>query len=169
MFIYSGGQSVSDASTEHRSLFWYLYDYKMGGYCAWNQGCRDPSAPLEKSGADHVWYSGKNLGYKGPLPSLRMKSWRSGSYDAEYLKLAEIKTSRKKVMAIFSRICEYKKTHPKYKYIDFPYPNNNPLNFEIARLKLASLITGKEMPGDQEFLGRIPGLSSDYEDQIEGY
>ena len=170
MFVYGGGQRVFDSSTLHRSLFWYLYDFKMRGYCSWNQGCTDPELPLEKPGARHVWYSGKKLGYNGPLPSLRMKQWRRGSYDAEYLKLAETKTSRKQIISTIVRIlCNYKKSHPKYKYIDFPYPNNNPYNYEIARLKLASMIVGKNISSTQDFLGRIPGTSSNFVDQIKNY
>ena len=116
-----------------------------------------------------MWYSGRPLGYNGPLASLRMKLWRRGSYDADYLKLAEKQSSREQVLAIVHKLCQYKKTHPKYKIIDFPYPNNNPHDYEIARLKLASLITGKQMAGPHEFLGPIPGHSPDFIDQIQNY
>ena len=147
MFMYGGGQQVTDGAPAHRSLFWYLYDFRERGYCAWNQGCRDPKLPLRKTGGDHVWYSGKGLGLVGPVPSLRMKAWRRGSYDAEYLILAEKKSSREKVTAILKRICDYKRTHPKYKVIEFPYPNSNPEDYEVARLKLASIILGREAAG----------------------
>lgn len=169
MFVYGGGQQVEDGATVHRSLHWYLYDFKEKGYCAWNEGCRAPETPLEKSGADHVWYSAKGLGLMGPAPSLRMKLWRRGSFDAEYLILAEQKSSREAVIQILNWICEYKKYHPKYTHIDFPYPNNNPEDYEIARLKLASIILGREVGGDLTFRGRIDGPPQQPVEQITGY
>ena len=169
MFVYGGGQQVHDGTIQHRSLFWYLYDFNMGGYCSWNQGCRDPDVPLDKPGAAHVWYSGKKFGFSGPLPSLRMKSWRRGSYDVEYLKLAEAKASREHVMAIFTKLCEYKRTHRKYKHVKFPFPNNNPHNFEIARLKLASMILGKDVTASHDFLGTLPSPTHGFTDQIRNY
>ena len=169
IFIYGGAQKITDSTTEHRSLFWYLYDFRIRGYCSWNQGCLDPELPLEKPGGDHVWYSGKKIGFKGPLPSMRMKLWRRGSFDTEYLKLADSKTSRKEVMLIFAEVCKYKKIHPKYKHIRFPYPNNNPHNFEVARFKLASIIMSKDITNGREFLGRIPKPTGGFGDQIENY
>lgn len=169
MFAYGGGQQVLDPAPQHRSLYWYLHEFGEKGYCAWNQGCRDPEEPLRKSGGDHVWYVGKKLGFQGPVPSFRMKLWRRGSYDADYLALAEKKASRPEVMAILKKLCEYRKTHPKYKVIDFPYPNNNPNDYEVARLKLASIILGRSVAKGAKFTGRIEGPPLEAIDQITNY
>ncbi|MDP6111285.1 MAG: hypothetical protein QGF00_26865 [Planctomycetota bacterium] len=169
MFVYGGGQQVLDGTPMHRSLHWYLYDLKEQGFCAWNQGCRDPEPPLRKSGGDHIWYSGKKFGFIGPVPSIRMKLWRRGSYDADYIDLATKKTARGKVMPILRKLCEFRKTHPKYKVIDLPYPNNNPADYEVARLKLASIILGREVSPGTRFAGRIDGPPQISIDQITNY
>ncbi|MFH1074158.1 MAG: hypothetical protein V1752_03625 [Candidatus Firestonebacteria bacterium] len=169
MFMYGGGQSLKDSAVVHRSLFWYLYDFKERGYCAWTEGCFNPLQPAKTEGSDHVWYSGRALGFNGPVPSLRMKLWRRGSFDAEYLLLAEKKSSRENVMKIFKQVCEYKKNDPDYRKVDFPYPDNNPEDYELARLNLASVILGTDISGGMKFKGRISGPPQKQVDQIKGY
>ena len=169
MFTYGGGQSVTNGGTMHRSLLWYMWDFNSKGYCAWNQGCGDPKTPLRNPGGNHVWYSAANMGFKGPVPSFRMKLWRRSSYDVEYLVLAARKSSREKALAILRTLCPYKKTHPKYKVIALPAPVNNPEDFEVARLKLASLILGRDIAGKMQFKGPIDGPPNETVDQITNY
>ncbi|MHC4717488.1 MAG: hypothetical protein ACYS5V_10995 [Planctomycetota bacterium] len=169
MFMYGGGQSIADSGTMHRSLMWSLWDYGARGYCTWNQGCQPADRELAKTGQAHVWYSGKGLGVMGPLPSLRMKLWRRGSYDAEYLRLASDRASRTKAQEILKAICSYRKTHSRYRHLALPYPVNNPEDYELARLKLASLILGRNLAGSMQFKGPVAGPPNTMVDQITGY
>ena len=50
-----------------------------------------------------------------------------------------------------------------------PYPNNNPDDYEIARLKLASLILGRDIAAGREFAGRIEGPPQEATVQITNY
>jgi len=50
-----------------------------------------------------------------------------------------------------------------------PYPNNNPEDYEAARLKLASIILGKDVARHMKFKGRIAGPPQEALDQIRGY
>ena len=172
MFIYGGGQQITDGMTVHRSLLWYMYDLKERGYCAWNDGCRDVGEALSagQSGGDFLWYSGKEVGFAGPVPSLRMKAWRRGSYDADYLALAEKKTSREKVAAVTRNLLTCRKgLMPTQKTVELPLPNNNPEDYEVARLRLASMILGKDVSGTAGFKGPIDGPPLAPVDQITNY
>jgi hypothetical protein len=178
MFVYGGGQRIMDGAPVHRSLYWFLYDYRERGYCGWTQNCVDPDVKLETIGGkkgsvgdDHLWYVGKNGGEKGALPSLRMKLWRRGSFDAEYLFLAEQRTSRDQVMKIVNNICGYHKGRDKKgRPATLLNSNNNPEDFELARAKLASLILAKDLTAGRIFAGKLEGgLAQEDVDQIQGY
>jgi hypothetical protein len=161
MFAYQGG-TILDLAAQHRALPLHLYDYQGRGFMAWNSGFNvDPAAAIKEPnpGNDHVWYAAKKgLGFKGPAPSLRMKLWRRGSFDVEYAVLAAKKSSREKAMEVLNKnILDYKKDPvSSYEVVEWPYPCNNPEDYELARLKLASIILGLDLTGGRKFEGRIP-------------
>jgi hypothetical protein len=168
-FIYGGGGTIGGKSTSARSLLWYLYDTKNRGFCTWKIGVTDPAGDPKHSGGDSVCYSSKALGGTSPLSSLRMKLWRRGSYDVEYLAQANAKNEAK-VKALVAEMCPYRKDPTnKYTAVDFPTPLNNPEDWEVARHELASLIQGKTLPKELQRTGPIKGAPEKFVDQITNY
>ncbi|MBI3829881.1 MAG: hypothetical protein HY291_10210 [Planctomycetes bacterium] len=168
-FIYGGGGQISGNAAVVRSSYWTWFDMGLTGFCAWKVGMDPIAGGKDQSGGDSVCYSGKDLGFAEPLASLRMKLFRRGSYDAEYLKLAKAKDADK-VKALLAEMVPYK-TDPNnaYKAVEFPYPNNNPGDWELARLELAGIILGKDLLNGRKRSGRLEGQGEGFVDQITGY
>ncbi|MCW8128769.1 MAG: hypothetical protein KIS92_00155 [Planctomycetota bacterium] len=169
VFIYGGGDRVSGPATGTRGSMWTFYDIGLDGFCAWKVGAEPASGAAPVNGGDNMAYSGAPLGIPELLPSLRMKIFRRGSYDVEYLKLAAAKDAEK-VKALLKEMIEYK-TSPgnKYTVVEFPSPNNNPADYEIARLELAGIILGMDLAKGLKRQGRIDGPPEAFVDQIQGY
>jgi hypothetical protein len=168
-FMYAGGEMISGSATKHRALMWYIFDMGLRGYLPWTISPEATSKSGYPSGFDYVCYHGKDMGFSEPLPSFRMKVWRRSSYDAEYLKLAKAKDAAR-VRNLMSEMCPYKADpNNNYKVVEFPAPNNNPEDWELARLELAEIILGKDLLKGAKRTGRIEGALEKFVDQVWGY
>ena len=93
-------------------------------------------------------YTAQNYGVEGPFASLRLKHWRRGIQDADYLALAEA-VNPEATKAIIQRMIpkvlwEYgveNEQDPTYVYTDISW-SNHPDNWEAARKELADIIEG---------------------------
>ena len=70
---------------------WALWDLDVRTCCKWASLAFDREDPLHKPGVQWSYcayaYPGRDLGYDGPLPSLKLKATRRGLEDMEYLHL----------------------------------------------------------------------------------
>lgn len=90
-----------------------------------------------------------SYGLSGPIASLRMKLWRRGVQDAEYLRLAEAidpKTVadlvQKMIPKVLWEVGVSNERDPTYVHADISW-SINPDDWESARLKLAAIISGR--------------------------
>ncbi|MFH0939231.1 MAG: hypothetical protein V1899_08120 [Planctomycetota bacterium] len=169
VFMYAGGEKISGSATTHRALMWYISDMGLRGYLPWTISPNATSKDSVPKGFDFVCYHGKDLGLNEPIPSFRMKVWRRSCYDAEYLKLAKAKDEAR-VRNLRNEMCPYKADPTNaYKVVEFPAPNNNPDDWELARLELAGIILGKDFLQGVKRMGRIEGAPEKFVDQVWGY
>lgn len=99
-------------------------------------------------GTDHV-YPNESYGVNGPFASLRLKYWRRGIQDADYISMAA-KADPKRTQEIVQRMVPSilwevgvsDHQDPTYVYADISWPTD-PDDWEAARLELADIIEGK--------------------------
>ena len=117
-------------------------------------------------------YSGRELGFDGALASHRLKLWRRGVNDYDYLLQASRKQSAKTKTLLKKMVKAGPATNPKYREQSNSkgfWINNNVEDMQRARLLLAELITGKDYGA-----APLQGFSQGYTpcgaaDQIVGY
>ncbi len=99
-------------------------------------------------GTDKV-YSAESFGLNGPIASLRLKHWRRGIQDVDYLTLAQQKDPAKTQAIVNSMVKSVlwengvdNVNDPSYKKCDLGW-STNPDTWEAARAQLANIIEGK--------------------------
>ncbi len=136
-------------------------DYARGEY-GWNYTNGD--GVLFYPGTDNH-YSQSNYGVSGPFASLRLKHWRRGNQDADYLALAS-KANDAATRAIVNRMVpvvlwEYgveNKDDPTFVYTDISW-STDPDDWEAARAELADIISQGTLPPPQPGSeGFLPGI-----------
>jgi hypothetical protein len=93
-------------------------------------------------------YPNSSYGLNGPIASLRMKHWRRGVQDTDYLALAN-KVNPAAVQALIAKMVPTVMqevgvdvpSDPTYKHCDISW-STNPDDWEAARLQLANIIDG---------------------------
>ncbi len=99
-------------------------------------------------------YINQSYGVDGPFASLRLKHWRRGIQDADYLALAN-KVNPLETIAIVNKMLpkvlwEYgveNEIDPTYVYTDISW-STDPDTWENARAELAAIITNSSLPQD---------------------
>ena len=87
----------------------------------------------------------------------------------EYLQLAKAKDAAR-ARNLVSEMCPYQANPGNpYKIVEFPVQNNNPEDWELARLELAGIILGKDLLKGAKRAGRIEGAPEKFVDQVWGY
>jgi hypothetical protein len=102
-------------------------------------------------GTDRV-FPASSYGIKGPIASLRLKHWRRGIQDVDYLTLAQSKNpTRVRAMvnaAVPKVVWEYgvdDPSDPTYVHADISW-STNPDLWESRRMELANIIDGQQTP-----------------------
>ncbi|RMG32367.1 MAG: hypothetical protein D6732_13500, partial [Methanobacteriota archaeon] len=108
----------------------------------------DPNNQKSSSYEGNVFYSGQSMGFKGALPSHRVKLWRNAVNDFDYIVLAK-ERDPVAVDEILQRMVTIGPAHSlKYRKRsnsrDFWF-NNNVEDIIVARLLLAEIITGQHL------------------------
>jgi hypothetical protein len=82
---YGGANALSDANMQ--AVGWSIDAWALGadGVLPWQVLGRDDS--WQKADAESLFYPGKAAGEAGPVPSVRLKAFRRGQQDVEYLTL----------------------------------------------------------------------------------
>jgi hypothetical protein len=175
-----GSFATEDEGTSLRELAWGQYKKEIDRWFFWeatnysNQGptnlfttaetfgappSADPSygmiggkngdGVLFYPGTDNV-YPAESYGINGPIASLRLKFWRRGIQDADYLALAQAKNpvavanlvNKMVPSALWENQCPSPATQCTYFYGPVSW-SNNPDNWEAARRQLAHIIDGQ--------------------------
>ena len=97
-WFYQGGEPIvgsgglSTTGPGFRSWPWIAWKYKVDGIFYWNCTYWDTSDPYSSQNNDGdgiLFYPGGPKGISGPVSSIRMKQWRRGMQDYEYMWLAK--------------------------------------------------------------------------------
>ncbi len=107
------------------------------------------------------YYTSRSYGVDGPFASLRLKHWRRGIQDADYLALANA-INPSATQAIVKRMIpkvlwEYgveNEADPTYVYTDISW-STDPDKWEAARAELADIISGGTAPPPVTFTGSV--------------
>jgi hypothetical protein len=83
------------------------------------------------------------MGYRQPIPSIRLKAQRRGLQDYEYFWLLEQKTGSKDAADRLVNRIVYKRPFGKAALLDIEIWRNNPEEWDQARLAAGELIAGK--------------------------
>ncbi len=145
---YQGGQGQTDVFTKAQTFggkeAGLDTEFARGEY-GWNYTNGD--GVLFYPGTDRT-YTAQSYGVDGPLASLRLKHWRRGIQDADYLALANAvnpQSTRSIVQRMIPKVLwDYgveNEEDPTYVYTDISW-STAPDDWEKARQELADIITG---------------------------
>jgi len=97
--------------------------------------------PNTQGGASYgcCMYNGSTLGFEGALPTHRLKLWRNGVNDFDYITAAKAKNAAA-VKAVINKMTAIDK---KGTTLNFVFTNNVE-DLIVARAKLAEIITGQK-------------------------
>jgi hypothetical protein len=122
---------------------WVEWEFDHNAYAAWYEAenFKDPRRTYNGSG--QLIYRGAVMGYRQPIPSIRLKAMRRGLQDFEYFWLLEQKTGSKEAAdRIVNRIV-YKKPFGKASIRDIEIWKNNPDEWEKARIEAGKVLAGE--------------------------
>ena len=132
------GESQLDLGIGMRTWAWIAWRYKVDAAFYWctNNWTADPYTSQNAGGDGVLFYPGYLKGYSGPISSVRMKNFRRGMQDYEYMWLA--KQSGANVDVITNGILGANQLGYKYKAGgSTPDWNANPENWDKAIEQLA--------------------------------
>ncbi len=143
---YQGGMGETDVFNTAQTFGSYAYTDSVIGETGWNYTNGD--GVLFYPGTDKI-YPQDSYNIDGPIASLRLKYWRRGIQDVDYLTLAyeidPIKTEEIVEKMIPKVLWEYgidNPDDPTYVQTDISW-SNDPDVWEKARRELAIIIAGK--------------------------
>jgi hypothetical protein len=163
-------------ATEHRVPLWVFYRYHTDLYLLWETAywaTKPGSDPITRVGAPNPWsdphaqgagwiysgedtyFTGDNRGLKGPIASVRMKTFRRGLQDYEYLWMAE-NVKHVDVTAMVTDIVpaayDDNITDPRYNTLDaskmYPVWAEDNYRMEAKRKQLAVVLSDGVIPPD---------------------
>jgi hypothetical protein len=163
-------------ATEHRAPLWVFYKYHTDLYLLWETaywathpgldtvtrvGAPNPWQDPYAQGAGWVYsgedtyFTGDNRGLKGPIASIRMKTFRRGLQDYEYLWMAQ-NVKKVDVTAVVNDIVpaayDDNITDPRYNTLDaskmYPVWAEDNYRFEAKRKQLALILSDGVIPPD---------------------
>lgn len=144
---FQGGEGQTNVFQQAQTFGSYDYVDSALGKTGWNYGNGD--GVLFYPGTD-TRFPEDNYGVMGPFVSLRLKHWRRGIQDVDYLTLAaEVNPTRTAeiVNSIIPKVLwEYgvgDPEDPTWVYTDISW-STNPDVWEAARVELASIIEGSD-------------------------
>ena len=170
-YPYMGTNLIDADATHQRVNPWIFWKYGVNYYFYYHANLYNDNNPFAgnyyyssggyRHGLGNYVYPGKDLksgesaynyGLDGPISSIRLKNWRRGQQDYEYLWLAKQAGKTAAVTALVNKIvpkalCQL----PAYSTRNWPTTFNDPApwvnrgySFEEARKELAVLIAGSE-------------------------
>ena len=85
MLTYGSSNALEDNNAQPAAWCLYAWCHEADGVVPWQTLGRGES--WQEADPLALFYPGESIGLKGPLPSVRLKSFRQGEQDVEYLTL----------------------------------------------------------------------------------
>jgi len=121
---------------------WVEWEFDWNAYAAWYEAENYKGTRSVYNGSGQSIYRGAVMGYREPIPSIRLKAQRRGLQDYEYFWLLSQKAGVEASDAIVNRIV-YKNPFGPKALLDIEIWKNNPDEWEKARIEAGKLIAGK--------------------------
>ena len=119
---------------------WVEWEFDWNAYAAWYEAENYKGPQNRYNGSGQLIYRGAVMGYRDPIPSIRLKAQRRGLQDYEYFWLLARKAGGKEPAdRIVNRIV-YKNPFGPKALLDTEIWRNNPDEWERARLEAGGLI-----------------------------
>jgi hypothetical protein len=119
---------------------WVEWEFDWNAYAAWFEAENYKDSHRVYNGSGQLIYRGVVMGYRQPVPSIRLKAQRRGLQDYEYFwLLAERAGNREAADGFVNRIV-YKRPFGKASITDIEIWKNNPEDWERARIE-----TGRQL------------------------
>ncbi len=156
----SGAQVIDADAVEFRVIPWIMWKYEVDQYfywltnywTQWSSNAKDTNVYVEpqtmeypRMGAGTFFYPGRDVpfpsqdrGLDGPISSIRMKNWRRGAQDYEYLHLAASLGLENEIAALVDQLVPAALWEADLNR-NIPWPDTG-YGFELIRLELAELI-----------------------------
>src|SRR5207302_4213 len=132
----------------NRAIGWVAWKYRTGwdewefdwnAYAAWFEAENYKDSHRVYNGSGQLIYRGVVMGYRQPVPSIRLKAQRRGLQDYEYFWLLAEKSGREGADALVNRII-YKRPFGRQAMLDTEIWKNDPQEWDDARNTAGELL-----------------------------
>jgi hypothetical protein len=120
---------------------WVEWEFDWNAYAAWYEAENFKEADRIYNGSGQLIYRGAVMGYRQPVPSIRLKAQRRGLQDYEYFWLLGERGHREAADKLVNRIV-YKRPFGKTAMQDIAVWRNNPEEWEEARAEAGRMLAG---------------------------
>jgi hypothetical protein len=122
---------------------WVEWEFDWNAYAAWYEAENYKGTSLVFNGSGQSIYRGAVMGYRGPIPSIRLKAQRRGLQDYEYFWLLQQKTGGPDAADSIVNGIVYKNPFGPKALLDVEIWKNNPDDWERARIEAGAAIAAK--------------------------
>jgi hypothetical protein len=120
---------------------WVEWEFDWNASAAWYEAENFKEASRIYNGSGQLIYRGEVMGYKQPIPSIRLKAQRRGSQDYEYFWLLAQKNESKEQADKLVNSIVYKKPFGKASINDVEIWKNNPDDWDTVRVAAGQAIS----------------------------
>jgi hypothetical protein len=121
---------------------WVEWEFDWNAYAAWYEPENFKEPERIYNGSGQLIYRGAVMGYKEPIPSIRLKSQRRGLQDYEYFWLLAQKRGAEQADKLVNQVI-YKNPFGETAMLDTEVWKNNPDAWETVRLSAGEMIAVK--------------------------
>jgi hypothetical protein len=118
------------------------WEFDWNAFAAWYEPENFKEPRRIYNGSGQLIYRGAVMGFRGPIPSIRLKAQRRGFEDYEYFWLLAQKTGSHDAADRLVNAIIYKKPFGRAAMLDTEIWKNNPEEWDRARLMAGALIAG---------------------------
>ena len=122
---------------------WVEWEFDWNAYASWYEAENFKEPERIYNGSGQLIYRGAVMGYRGPIPSIRLKAQRRGLQDYEYFWLLAKKTGSSEASDRLVNRVIYKNPFGEAAMLDTEIWKNDPDFWEQARIEAGELIEGK--------------------------
>jgi hypothetical protein len=122
---------------------WVEWEFDWNAYAAWYEAENFKEARRAYNGSGQLIYRGAVMGYREPIPSIRLKAQRRGLQDYEYFWLLSEKTGSQAASDRLVNEVVYKKPFGRTAMLDIEIWRNDPHEWDRARTRAGELISGR--------------------------
>ena len=125
---------------------WVEWEFDWNAFAAWYEAENFKDARRAYNGSGQLIYRGAVMGYREPIPSIRLKAQRRGLQDFEYFWLLTAKTGSREAADRLVNQVIYKPPFGRRALLDTEIWRNDPAEWDRARREAAVALTPPHAP-----------------------